>query len=120
MANERTLPEADPPPAKDSSAAVKDWVTSTQFEWGGHQHNAHLFKDTTGRWFVQVEDADAYEVPVATSVGFRMGDPMLESVRVYEGGKVLVTVVNQSQTRLVAKELFTLERNVFHTPPVED
>jgi len=102
-------------------AAVEDWTLNSEFDWNGHHHRAHIHHgEDPGSWFIQIEDLDAYEVAVATSFKFRMPEPMLQSVRVHSPTKLLVAVVNQKRERLIVKELLTLERNVFRTPPVEE
>lgn len=101
-------------------AAVEDWTLSSEFEWNGHHTRAHIHAIEPGVWFIQIEDLDAYEVVICTSHAFRMPQPMLHSVKVHSDSKLLVAVVNQKKQRLIAKELLTLKRNTYPTPPVEE
>jgi|GEM_PF-4272212 len=101
-------------------AAVEDWTLSSEFEWQGHHMRAHIHAIETGVWFIQIEDLDSYEVVVCTSNPFRMPNPMLHSVKVHSDSKLLVAVVNQKKQRLIVKELLTLKRNSYPTPPVEE
>jgi len=105
---------------EELTAAEEDWVHSTEFQWHGHDHCAHVYEADNGVWFIQVEDLDAYEVVVATSPKFRMPEPILESVRVAPNGVLLATVINAKHDRLIAKELITIERGKFPTPPFEE
>lgn len=104
----------------EMTAAEEDWMHSTEFQWQGHDHSAHVYEAAKGVWFIQVEDLDAYEVVVATSPKFRMPEPILESVRVAPNGVLMASVVNAKHDRLIAKELITIERGKFPTPPVEE
>lgn len=112
----------DPSDRIEVSAAEEDWTLNTEFDWNGHHHRAHIYPAEEGAWFIQIEDLDAYEVAVATSVRFRMPEPMLQSVTVdaHDPAKLIAIVVNQKKDRLIVKELLTLERNHFPTPPVEE